>query len=63
MLTIISTMLNGNPTPDTGTAADGWPDMSAFEQRSAHEQENRRRAFTRDYGADRNVRPYLIGHA
>ena len=64
MFAIISTILDSaKTTPDTGTAADGWPDVRASETWSIRDQERRRLSFARDYGADRTVRPQFIGHA
>lgn len=64
MFATISTILAGaKATPDTGTAADGWPEAQATELRVVKDQERRRLSFVRDYGVNRTVRPQFIGHA
>ena len=50
-------------TPDTGTFADAVVHMPRIELTGSNSQlERGRKAYLRDYGAERQVRPSAIGY-
>lgn len=48
---------------DTGTFADGVHAIPAVDLKAASTRDHGRSAYARDYGAQRQVQPQLIGYA
>lgn len=64
MLDLFNTIRGQMPeTADTGTFADGVHAIPAVHLKAASTRDHGRSAYARDYGAQRQVQPQLIGYA
>lgn len=64
MLDLFHTIRGTMPeTADTGTFADGVHTIPAVDLKTASSRDHGRSAYARDYGAQRQVQPQLIGYA